>query len=67
MAGPEYSIADIATYPWVKGIKAGGEGNPEIKQRADVSAFPHVLAWLDRVGARPAVQRGVKVNTRPAA
>jgi GST-like protein len=50
-----YSIADVCTYPWVagsiEGITAGGGG-------AD---FPNVRAWLARVGARPAVERGMKI------
>jgi glutathione S-transferase len=46
----EYSIADMALYPWVKLAAIFGQ---------DMSAFPRVNAWLDRVAARPAVQRGM--------
>lgn len=48
-----YSIADMATYPWVKIAAVFNQ---------DMSAFPRVQAWLDRVAARPAVQRGVVVG-----
>lgn len=49
----EYSIADIASYPWVKiaGVFDQDMGN-----------FPRVQAWLDRIAARPGVQRGVAVG-----
>ncbi|HEY0915718.1 MAG TPA: glutathione S-transferase N-terminal domain-containing protein [Solimonas sp.] len=48
----DYSIADIATYPWVK-----------IHGWAGVEArdLPHLSAWMDKVAARPAVQRGLDV------
>jgi GST-like protein len=46
----DYSIADMALYPWV--AMAGFFGQ-------DMSAFPRVAAWLDRIAARPAVQRGM--------
>lgn len=49
----EYTIADMASYPWVK---IAGVFNQ------DMSNFPNVQAWLDRVAARPAVQKGVKVG-----
>lgn len=49
----DYSIADIATYPWVK--LAHG-------YQQDMSNFPCVQAWLDRIAARPAVQRGMAVG-----
>jgi GST-like protein len=45
----DYSIADIATYPWVK-INWFHE--------IDIEAYPHVKRWRDAVGARPAVQKG---------
>jgi len=48
----EYSIADIATYPWV----ARHEWH-----RVDLSAFPAVKRWYDTIGARPAVARGMAV------
>jgi GST-like protein len=48
----EYSIADIATYPWV----ARHEWH-----RVDLGAFPAVKRWYDRIGARPAVLRGMAV------
>ena len=51
----EYSIADVASYAWVKARQDMGAFEP----------FPRVSAWLDRVGARPAVQRGVQVPPRP--
>ena len=49
----DYSIADIASYPWVKiaGIFS-----------QDMSNFPRVQVWLDRIAERPAVQRGVVVG-----
>ena len=51
-AGSDYSIADMAIYPWV----ARHEWH-----RVDLAAFPNVKKWYDRVGARPAVQRGMAV------
>jgi GST-like protein len=48
----EYSVADIATYPWV----ARHEWH-----RVDLHDFPAVKRWYDMVGARPAVQRGMAV------
>jgi GST-like protein len=48
----EYSIADIATYPWV----ARHEWH-----RVDLAAFPAVKRWYDVIGARPAVARGMAV------
>jgi GST-like protein len=46
----EYSIADIACYPWVKLWR-------DLAQ--DITQFPNLKAWLDRIAARPAVQRGL--------
>jgi GSH-dependent disulfide-bond oxidoreductase len=45
----DYSIADMACWPWVKSAAMFG---------FDLSALPHLSAWINRVGARPAVQRG---------
>ena len=50
--GSEYSIADIATYPWVARYDW---------HKVDLAEFPAVKRWFDQVGARPAVQRGMKV------
>nr|POE63492.1 disulfide-bond oxidoreductase yfcg [Quercus suber] len=49
----KYSVADIKTWPWVKGWERSGFTQ---QQMAD---FPHLLQWIDRVAARPAVQRGI--------
>ncbi len=49
----EYSIADIACVPWVKMF---GLGYP------NEAPYPHMDAWVERVFARPAVQRGVRVD-----
>ena len=48
----DYSIADMAIYPWVRPYKNQGQ---------DLVEFPHLDAWFKRVQARPAVAIGVKV------
>jgi len=48
----EYSIADIATYPWVARYEW---------HKTNLADFPHVKRWFDALSARPAVQRGMKV------
>ena len=48
----EYSIADIATYPWV----ARHEWH-----KVDLAEFPNVKRWFEVIGARPAVVSGMKV------
>lgn len=50
--GSEYSVADIATFPWT----ARHEWH-----KVDLAEFPNVKRWYDRIAARPAVQRGMKV------
>ena len=57
LAGDEYSIADIATYPWA--INAGGSLKEFLGE--SVATKPALRRWLDTVGARPAVQRGMDV------
>jgi GST-like protein len=48
----EYSIADIATYPWVARFEW---------HKTDLADYPHVKRWFDKLSARPAVQRGMAV------
>jgi GST-like protein len=60
MAGADYTIADIAIWPWY-GALAKGQlyGGGEF---LSVHEYTHVLRWTDRIGARPAVKRGRMVN-----
>lgn len=55
LGGDDYGIADIATYPWA--VNAGGSLKEFLGE--SLAAKPAVLRWLDTVGARPAVQRGM--------
>jgi GST-like protein len=55
--GGEYSIADMATYPWV--VAAWGPFQSMMPEK--VAEFGNVKSWLERVGARPAVERGMAV------
>ena len=52
IAGPDYSIADIAIYPWLRSWQ---------NQGIDWADFPQLKDWFDRVGARPSVRRGEQV------
>ena len=59
--GEEYSIADIAIFPWLRASERNG---------IDWAEFPRVKSWFDGIHARPAVQRALKVlaevQTTPA-
>jgi GST-like protein len=52
LAGRDYSMADIITFPWIR--------NPD-RRGIDLADYPHVKRWHDAIAARPAVQRGVAV------
>jgi len=52
LGGPDYSIADIATFPWLRSWK---------NQGIDWADYPHLKGWFDEIAARPAVARGVEV------
>lgn len=52
IGGAEYSIADIAIFPWLRSWK---------NQGIDWADYSHLKGWFDEIAARPAVQRGVEV------
>jgi GSH-dependent disulfide-bond oxidoreductase len=52
IAGPEYGVADIAIFPWLRSWKNQGIAWAD---------YPHLKGWFDEIAARPAVQRGVEV------
>ena len=52
----DYSIADIATWPWVR--LHGWAG-------VEIDDLPHLRRWLDQLGQRPAVARGFEIPARP--
>jgi GST-like protein len=60
MAGGDYSIADMAIWPWYGGLVKGWQyGAGEF---LDVESYTNVVEWAERIYARPAVKRGRMVN-----
>ena len=55
LAGDDYSIADIACWPWVRAHEWPG---------LTLDGHPHLKAWAEKIGAREAVRRGVQVPPR---
>jgi GST-like protein len=61
VAGADYSIADMACFPWVQTWKA---------QDIPLADFPHLRGWYNRLKERPALRRGMdvgrqQINRRP--
>ncbi len=54
LAGDEYTIADMISYPWTVGWKAQGQ---------DIEEFKHFKRWFDEIGERAAVKRGMAVGS----
>ena len=61
MAGDEYSIADMAIWPWYGQIVAG-KLYGDAATFLDAKIYGNVRRWHDEIAARPAVQRGIMVN-----
>ncbi len=61
LGGEEYSIADMAAWPWFGGLINGGTYNAATFLEAE--SYTHVRRWVDEVAQRPAVQRGIVVNS----
>jgi len=55
LAGDDYGIADIATFPWLRSHR---------KQGVDLEQYPHVQRWFGEISKRPAVQRGLGVMAK---
>jgi len=60
VCGHEYTIADIAIWPWYGALAKGWAYNAA--EFLSVQEYRHVQRWVDAVGARPAVRRGRMVN-----
>jgi GSH-dependent disulfide-bond oxidoreductase len=54
LAGSEYTIADMISYPWCVNWQAQGQ---------NIEEFKHVKRWFEEIGQRPAVQRGLAVGS----
>jgi GST-like protein len=53
LAGDEYTIADMISYPWTVNWQAQGQ---------DIGEFKYFKRWFEEIGSRPAVQRGLAVG-----
>ena len=51
LAGEEYTIADIASWPWIRNSHSYGQ---------NMEHFPNVQRWIAAIGERPGVRRGLK-------
>ncbi len=60
LAGDEYTIADMAVWPWYGNLVLGALY--DAAEFLDVKSYTNVLRWAEEIAARPAVQRGRKVN-----
>ena len=60
MAGDEYSIADIAIWPWYGSLVLGDLY--DAAEFLDVASYTHVVRWAKQIAERPAVKRGRRVN-----
>jgi GST-like protein len=60
LAGDEYTVADMAVWPWYGNLVLGALYNAA--EFLDVKSYGNVVRWAEEILARPAVQRGRKVN-----
>ncbi len=60
LAGSDYTIADMAVWPWYGGLVKGRLY--EAAEFLSVQEYKNVVRWAERINARPAVQRGRRVN-----
>lgn len=60
LCGDEYSIADVATWPWYGTVALGL--SYDAAEFLDVKTYTHVIRWAEQIQARDAVQRGRMVN-----
>lgn len=58
--GAEYSIADIATWPWIRALDFYGA-----RELVDFAAYPHVAAWEKRARSRPASEAALNIPAVP--
>lgn len=59
--GDEYTIADITTFPWIRGADVFYGG----REVLEYAKFPAVMAWLERCIARPASAKGLNIPVKP--
>ena len=52
LAGDTYTVADIATFPWLRSWQ---------NQGVELDDYPHLKRWFNDIAERPAVKRGVEV------
>ena len=60
LCGDEYTIADMANYAWYGALVT--QNIYEASEFIDAAAYTHVIRWAEAIEARPAVQRGRRVN-----
>ena len=60
LAGDDYTVADIATWPWYGALAKGLLY--EAGTFLDVASYTHVQRWTQAIGERPAAKRGILVN-----
>ena len=60
LGGDEYTIADMATYPWYGGVVLHNVYEAEVF--LEVKSYKNVVRWAEEIEQRPAVQRGRRVN-----
>ena len=61
LGGDEYTLADIANFPWLAPFVAGQIYN-DAKTFLSIGDYKHVARWVEEIAARPAVKRGRIVN-----
>lgn len=60
LMGDDYTIADIATFPWIRGAKLFYEAG----EAMEMASMPRVMDWVERCSERPASQRGLNIPAR---
>jgi GST-like protein len=60
LIGDEYTIADMAVFPWYGGVVLANIYDAEVF--LDAKSYTHVVRWASEIQARPAVRRGQRVN-----
>jgi len=59
LCGDEYTIADIAWFPWIRCLDKGYSA----KEVLELNSYQNVTRWFDAINSRPAVQKGLLINS----